>query len=224
MMTKSAFMEKVAAKEREHFIKEMVAKIDNQFTLESNVKEALLSVDREIFVSDIFKHLAYNLDALPMDSQQWISSPLTVAKMTQYLEPNSSCDSVLEIGCGSGYQAAVLSKLFRRVFTIERIDSLLQEARARFKELGIDNIISKFDDGTRGWSAFAPFDRIIFSAAPKEIPQVLFEQLADGGILIAPVEEYGLQTITRYYKRGNKITSEVIETCFFVPVVEGKEY
>ncbi len=224
MMTKSAFMEEVARKEREHFIKEMVAKIDNQFTLESNVKEALLSVDREIFVSDIFKHLAYNLDALPMDSQQWISSPLTVAKMTQYLEPNSSCDSVLEIGCGSGYQAAVLSKLFRRVFTIERIDSLLQEARARFKELGIDNIISKFDDGTRGWSAFAPFDRIIFSAAPKEIPQVLFEQLADGGILIAPVEEYGLQTITRYYKRGNKITSEVIETCFFVPVVEGKEY
>jgi protein-L-isoaspartate(D-aspartate) O-methyltransferase len=223
-MTKSAFMEEVARKEREHFIKEMVAKIDNQFTLESNVKEALLSVDREIFVSDIFKHLAYNLDALPMDSQQWISSPLTVAKMTQYLEPNSSCDSVLEIGCGSGYQAAVLSKLFRRVFTIERIDSLLQEARARFKELGIDNIISKFDDGTRGWSAFAPFDRIIFSAAPKEIPQVLFEQLADGGILIAPVEEYGLQTITRYYKRGNKITSEVIETCFFVPVVEGKEY
>jgi len=224
MMTKSAFMERVAKKEREHFISEMVKNIDNQFTLEPHIKKALLSVDREIFVSDIFKHLAYNLDALPMDSEQWISSPLTVAKMTQYLEVDDSCDSVLEIGCGSGYQAAILSKLFRRVFTIERIDSLLQEARARFKELGIKNIISKFDDGTKGWLAFAPFDRIIFSAAPKEIPQVLFQQLSDGGILIAPVEEYGLQTITRYYKRGNKITSEIIETCHFVPVIEGKEY
>jgi len=222
-MTRSAFMEKLAKQEREHYINEMVKKIDNRFTLEANVKEALLSVDREIFVSDIFKHLAYNLDALPMDSEQWISSPLTVAKMTQYLEPKN-CDSVLEIGCGSGYQAAVLSKLFRRVFTIERIDSLLQEARSRFKELEIGNINSKFDDGTRGWSTFAPFDRIIFSAAPKEIPSVIFNQLADGGILIAPVEEYGLQTITRYYKRNGTITSEVIETCHFVPILKGKEY
>jgi protein-L-isoaspartate(D-aspartate) O-methyltransferase len=223
MMSKNAFMEKLDRQRQQHQINEMVKKIDRVFPLEPNVKEALLSVDREIFVSDIFKHLAYSLDALPMDNEQWISSPLTVAKMTQYLEPNG-CDSVLEIGCGSGYQAAVLSKLFRRVFTIERIDSLLQEARGRFRELGISNINSKFDDGNRGWSSFAPFDRILFSAAPKEIPQVIFDQLADGGILVAPVEEYGLQTITRFYKRGGKITSEVIETCYFVPVVEGREY
>ncbi len=223
MMTKSVFMKKLDRQRKQHYIDEMVRQIDRLFPLEPNIKDALLSVDREIFVSDIFKHLAYSLDALPMDSEQWISSPLTVAKMTQYLEPNN-CDSVLEIGCGSGYQAAVLSKLFRRVFTIERIDSLLQEARARFRELGISNINSKFDDGRRGWSSFAPFDRILFSASPKEIPQIIFDQLADGGILVAPVEEYGLQTITRYYKRGGKITSEVIETCCFVPVKEGKEY
>jgi len=223
MMTRSKFMKKLDKQRQQHLINEMVRKIEEKFPLDPLVKSALESVDREIFVSDIFKHLAYSLDALPIDSEQWISSPLTVAKMTQYLEPQG-CDSVLEIGCGSGYQAAVLSKIFRRVFTIERIDSLLQEARARFRALDITNINSKFDDGTRGWSAFAPFDRILFSAAPTHIPDVLFEQLADGGILVAPVEEYGLQTITRYYKCGNQITSEVIETCHFVPVVEGKEY
>ena len=222
-MKQNSFMQKLDRQKRQHKIDNMVKQIEQKFPLDPIVKDALKSVDREIFVSDIFKHLAYQLDALPMDSQQWISSPLTVAKMTQYLEP-SGCDNVLEIGCGSGYQAAILSKIFRRVFTIERIDSLLQEARERFRELDITNINSKFDDGTRGWSSFAPFDRIIFSAAPQEIPDALFEQLADGGILIAPVEEYGLQTITRYYKNGTTITSEAIEECCFVPVIEGKEY
>ncbi len=222
-MKQNSFMQKLDRQKRQHKIDNMVKQIEQKFPLDPIVKDALKSVDREIFVSDIFKHLAYQLDALPMDSQQWISSPLTVAKMTQYLEP-SGCDNVLEIGCGSGYQAAILSKIFRRVFTIERIDSLLQEARERFRELEITNINSKFDDGTRGWSSFAPFDRIIFSAAPQEIPDALFEQLADGGILIAPVEEYGLQTITRYYKNGTTITSEAIEECCFVPVIEGKEY
>jgi len=223
MMTKNTFMRKLDKQRQQHKLYEMVRKIDQIFPLEPSVKEALLSVDREIFVSDIFKHLAYSLDALPMDSEQWISSPLTVAKMTQYLEPKG-CDSVLEIGCGSGYQAAVLSKLFRRVFTIERIDSLLQEARGRFRELGISNINSKFDDGTRGWSTFAPFDRILFSASPKKIPSVIFDQLAEGGILIAPVEEYGLQRIVRYYKQNGRISTEQIESCYFVPIVEGREY
>jgi len=218
------YKEKLAKESKQYHLAEMVAQIEEQLELYPVVKEALLSVDRELFVSDIFKHLSYSLDALPMQSEQWISSPLTVAKMTQYLEPTSSCDSVLEIGCGSGYQAAILSKIFRRVFTIERIDSLLQEARGRFRELGINNIVSKFDDGNFGWASFAPFDRIIFSAAPKEIPQVLFDQLAEGGILIAPLEEYGMQTITRFYKKNGKINSEAIEQCRFVPVLRGKEY
>ena len=223
MMTKNKFMERVAMQEKAHNLSSMVAKIDSQFPLEPEVKEAMLSVDREEFVPTIFKHLAYSLDALPMDNEQWISSPLTVAKMTQYLEPKG-CDSVLEIGCGSGYQAAVLSKLFRRVFTIERIDNLLQEARARFRKLDITNINSKFDDGTKGWGSFAPFDRILFSASPKEIPQTIFDQLAEGGILVAPVNSDGLQMITRYYKQNGQITHELIEVCRFVPVVEGKVF
>jgi len=216
-------MKRVAMQEKAHNLEKMVSKIEQVFPLEPEIREALLQVDREEFVPSIFKHLAYSLDALPMDNDQWISSPLTVAKMTQYLEPKG-CDSVLEIGCGSGYQAAILSKLFRRVFTIERIDSLLQEARARFRKLGITNINSKFDDGTKGWESFAPYDRILFSASPKEIPQRVFNQLADGGILVAPIDNDGLQMITRYYKQNGQITKELIEVCKFVPVVEGKVF
>lgn len=217
-------MEKLATQEKMHQLQTMVESIEMQLHLDESVKQALLSVDRELFVSNIFKHLAYNLDALPMRDEQWISSPLTVAKMTQYLEPTSSCDSVLEIGCGSGYQAAILSKLFRRVFTIERIHNLLQEARQRFQSLHISNIVSKLDDGNFGWATFAPFDRIIFSAAPTKIPQLIFDQLAEGGILIAPLESDGLQTITRFYKTNGVITSEAIETCKFVPIVKGTTF
>jgi protein-L-isoaspartate(D-aspartate) O-methyltransferase len=216
-------MKKLQEQEKNYHLSRMVEEIDKKFPLQKDVKKAMLSVDREIFVPQIFKHLAYSLDALPMRDEQWISSPLTVAKMTQYLQPKN-CDSVLEIGCGSGYQAAILSKLFRRVFTIERIDKLLKEARERFKVLEITNINSKFDDGTRGWASFAPFDRILFSAAPKKIPQIIFDQLADGGILVAPVEDSGLQMITRYYKRGGVITSELLEVCNFVPIVEGRKH
>ena len=214
-------MKNVANNEKRYYLTKMVEEIEKRFPLEECVKDALLGVDRELFVPKIFKHLAYSLDALPMNNDQWISSPLTVAKMTQYLEPKG-CDSVLEIGCGSGYQAAILSKIFRRVFTIERIDNLLQEARERFRDLDITNIHSKFDDGTRGWAPFAPFDRILFSAAPKEIPQTIFDQLAEGGILVAPIDNNGLQMITRFYKKNGVITSELIETCRFVPVVEGR--
>jgi protein-L-isoaspartate(D-aspartate) O-methyltransferase len=125
-----------------------------------------------------------------MQQNQWISSPLTVAKMTQYLEIDG-IDSVLEIGCGSGYQAAILSKICRRIFTIERIDSLLKEAKNRFKKAKLNNIFTRFDDGQRGWREYAPYDRILFSATAKKIPKILFEQLADGGILLAPIEQNG---------------------------------
>ena len=213
-------MDNLAKQEKMHHLENMVASIDKEFPLQDLVKKAMLAVDRELFVPQIFKHLSYSLDALPMQEEQWISSPLTVAKMTQYLEPTGS-GRILEIGCGSGYQAAVLSKLYDRVFTIERIESLLSEARARFRELRIMNINTKLDDGNRGWDAFAPFDRILYSASPESIPNVIFQQLAEGGILVAPVNSQGLQMITRFYKRNGKITEELIEQCEFVPVVEG---
>ena len=201
----------------------LVAQIEKEFSLDAHVKEAFLSVDREAFVPPQFKHLSYSLDALPLAARQWISSPLTVAKMTQHLELKG-VDSVLEIGCGSGYQAAILSKICRRVFTIERIDELMKEAKARFTKLEMHNIFPRFDDGQRGWKQYAPFERILFSATTKEVPQVLFDQLAEGGILIAPIEqtkEYHI--ITRYYKKHGRITNETIEQCLFVPILDGTQ-
>lgn len=201
----------------------LVEDIEEHFALEAYVKQAFLAVDREAFVPTQFKHLSYQLDALPLAASQWISSPLTVAKMTQHLELDG-IDSVLEIGCGSGYQAAILSKICRRVFTIERIDELLKEAKSRFSALEMHNIITRFDDGQRGWKQYAPFERILFSATAKEIPEVLFEQLAEGGILLAPVEAAeNYHIITRYYKKNGRITSESIEQCLFVPVLDGTQ-
>ena len=126
----------------------LVAQIEKHFALDEHVKEAFLAVDREAFVPTQFKHLAYQLDALPLAASQWISSPLTVAKMTQHLELEG-VDSVLEVGCGSGYQAAILSKICRRVFTIERIDELLKEAK-KFEEQKVNISIlhlDKYGDG-----------------------------------------------------------------------------
>jgi len=180
----------------------------------------LKTIEREKFVPSGLTHLAYALDALPLGANQWISSPLTVAKMTLFLEPKGA-DSVLEIGCGSGYQAAILSQIFRRVFSIERIERLLVEARARFKEQKLLNINTKLDDGQKGWAQYAPFDRILLSASIPKVPESLFEQLSDNGILVAPVEKDGAQIIMRYTKKGVRISSEVLEKCVFVGIKDG---
>ncbi len=194
--------------------------IDKKFPLSPKVKAAIANTDREAFVPSGFKHNAYKLDALPIGAQQWISSPLTVAKMTEYLCPEGA-DRVLEVGCGSGYQAAVLSHLFRGVFTIERIEPLMLEAKARFRRLGLGNIHTRTDDGQRGWAQYAPYDRILFSASAKRIPQVLFDQLAPGGILVAPIEKDGTQVITRFTKQGRSLKEVPLEVCAFVPVLDG---
>ncbi len=198
----------------------MADEIEKVFPLSLEVKEAIATTNREAFVSTGFKHSAYKLDALPIGAAQYISSPLTVAKMTEYLFPRGA-DRVLEVGCGSGYQAAVLSKLFRGVFTIERIEPLILEAKKRFRDLGIQNIHTRTDDGQNGWKTYAPYDRILFSATAKEIPQTLFEQLADDGILIAPLQKGERQVITRFIKDGSRIKEEELEDCDFVPILDG---
>jgi protein-L-isoaspartate(D-aspartate) O-methyltransferase len=198
----------------------MAEEIVKKFPLRPNIKNAIIHTNREVFVPIAMRHNAYRLDALPIGAQQYISSPLTVAKMTQYLSPEG-CDSVLEIGCGSGYQAAVLSKVFRRVFTIERIESLLLEAKERFRHLHLGNIHTRTDDGQNGWEQYAPFDRILFSASARAIPQKLFDQLREGGILLAPMERGREQIITRFTKQGGKIHEDALEVCDFVPVLDG---
>ncbi len=190
------------------------------FPLSPEIEEAIANTNREVFVPTGFRHNAYKLDALPLSSSQWISSPLTVAMMTEYLVPRGA-DRVLEVGCGSGYQAAVLSRLFRGVFSIERIEPLMLEAKAKFRKLNINNIHTRTDDGQNGWIQYAPYDRILFSATAKKIPQKLFEQLADGGILLAPMQKGSKQIITRFMKKGTLIEEEELDECDFVPIVDG---
>lgn len=191
-----------------------------KFHLSDSVKKAIALTNREAFVPAGFRQNAYKLDALPIGGAQYISSPLTVAKMTEYLIPRGA-DRVLEVGCGSGYQAAVLSHLFRGVFTIERIEPLMMEAKRRFRDLGLNNIHTRTDDGQNGWISYAPYDRILFSATAKEIPKKLFEQLADEGILVAPVLKGNKQVITRFIKNGSQISEEELEDCDFVPILDG---
>lgn len=198
----------------------MAEEITKRFPLRDTIRNAIIQTNREAFVPLSMRHNAYRLDALPIGAQQYISSPLTVAKMTQYLSPEG-CDNVLEIGCGSGYQAAVLSRVFRRVFTIERIESLLLEAKERFRSLKHGNIHTRTDDGQNGWEQYAPFDRILFSASARVIPQKLFDQLKEGGILIAPMEKGREQIITRFTKQAGKIMEDSLEVCDFVPICDG---
>lgn len=199
----------------------MCDEIQERLPLSPRVVEAMSSVNREIFVPPAFAHLSYQINALPMVDSQWISSPLTVAQMTEYLAPNGG-DSVLEIGCGSGYQAMVLSKMFRRVFSIERIDKLLCEAKDRFRALQVHNIFVKLDDGQRGWAEYAPFDAILFSACAREIPQAIINQLEDGGVIVAPMFEGGRQIIKRFRKsRGGLDKGESLGECLFVDVQNG---
>ena len=203
--------------------KNMADEIKKVCNINDDIYKALISSEREQFVPKGFSRHAYKLDALPMVADQWISSPLTVAKMSQALTCKGA-DSILEIGCGSGYQALVLSRLIRRVFTIERVERLLIEARQRFKTLGIHNIHTRFDDGQNGWREYAPYDRILFSASTPKIPEKLFEQLSDGGILVAPIEKANKQIITRFIKKGNSIKVEELDECLFVPVKNGKGF
>lgn len=198
----------------------MLDLIAKEFPIAPNIRNAMSQIPREIFMSEALKGLAYRIDAVSIGANQFISSPLTVAKMTQFLDIDKSCDSVLEVGCGSGYQAAILSLLFRRVFSVERIDRLREEAILRFKKLGIMNVNTKLDDGNNGWEKFAPFDRILFSASPREIAPKIVAQLKESGILVAPMaQQNGTQTITRFIKKHGRL--EVLDKkgkCEFVPV------
>jgi len=202
---------------------QMVEKLDKIFPLNDNIKKAFLAIDRKEFVPSGLSFKAYNIDALPLANDSTISSPLTVAKMTTYLEIDKSVDSVLEIGCGSGYQAAILSKLIRRVFAVERIGSLVKIAKERYKKLKIYNVNLKHDDGQIGWRNYAPFDRILFSATAEEIPQGLFEQLSDGGILVAPIIHNNEEVIMQFKKQNGRIIKKELEKAKFVPIKKGKE-
>lgn len=201
-------------------VKTMAEEIAKKIFINEELFNAFCEVPREIF-SPLKAH-AYRLDALPLANSQWISSPLTVAKMTMALNFKDA-DSVLEIGCGSGYQAAILSRVIRRVFTIERIENLAKSASNTFRTLGFSNINVRYDDGQNGWKNYAPYDRILFSAYATSIPEIILDQLSDNGVLVAPILQNGKQYITRLIKNGTSLQKEILEECLFVPVLDGKE-
>jgi protein-L-isoaspartate(D-aspartate) O-methyltransferase len=200
---------------------ELILGLRNQGIRDMKVLEAMERVPRDLFVAEPFLNRAWADTALPIACGQTISQPYVVAAMTQALDLNDRC-KVLEIGTGSGYQTAVLAQLCRRVYTIERYRSLLKEAEARFAALKLANVTSMVGDGSKGWPMQAPFDRIIVTAAAPELPQKLIEQLAVGGVMVAPVDvAQGDQEIKRITRSESGIKVESLMRVRFVPLVEG---
>ncbi len=185
------------------------------------VLAAIERIPREAFVLPHFHDQAYEDQALPIAQGQTISQPQIVAMMTEALHLRKT-HKVLEIGTGSGYQAAVLAKLARRVYTVERFRSLLVEAEARFHHLRLHNITSKVADGSKGWIEQAPFDRIIVTAAADDIPDTLVDQLAVGGIMVLPVgPDKGDQVLIRLRKMESGVEFDHLADVRFVPMIAG---
>jgi protein-L-isoaspartate(D-aspartate) O-methyltransferase len=210
-----------------HLLKEL----RRQGISDERVLRAIAQTPRELFVDEPFSDSAYNNSALPIACGQTISQPFVVAYMTQHLDLGENM-RVLEIGTGSGYQAAILSPLCRRVYTIERHRPLLDQANARFKALKLENVVARHGDGFAGWPEQAPFDRVILSCAVQQVPPQLVEQLKPGGVLIAPVgnvpksdEFEGLerfsQQLTKIIRTDGGMREEVLIPVVFVPMLPG---
>jgi protein-L-isoaspartate(D-aspartate) O-methyltransferase len=200
----------------------LIMELRRQGISDTSVLSAIERVPREEFIPKTFRDRAYENIALPIPSGQTISQPFIVAYMTQMLKPDPR-RKVLEIGTGSGYQAAVLSHLCRRVYSLERFRSLQVEAVRLFERLKLMNITTKLGDGYKGWVEQAPFDRIIVTAAATEIPALLVDQLNDGGIMILPVgPEPSSQQIVKLTKDATgKVMEEELLAVRFVPLVQG---
>jgi len=185
---------------------------------DQRVLEAMFKVPRHLFVDEPMQSKAYDDMALPIGNGQTISQPYMVAVMTELLELKGD-ERVLEVGTGSGYQAAVLAELAAEVYSIERVEALALKAREHLRELGYDNVHIITGDGTEGLPEKAPFDRIIITAGTPQVPGPLKEQLAEGGILVAPVGARFSQQLIRLKKTLGRITEEYHTPCVFVPLV-----
>ena len=188
--------------------------------VEADVLSAMERVPRELFVPTALSQHAYENASLPIALEQTISQPYIVARMTAALELTGR-ERVLEIGTGSGYQAAILSFLCRRVYSIERLRPLLVEAENRFRKLRITNVTSKFGDGAKGWPEGAPFDRVILTCAPPEIPATLLNQLKTGGIIVAPEGRDREQSLVVIRRTEEGFERRELLPVRFVPLVEG---
>jgi len=205
--------------ERMQFLREKMARDDIAAggVTDPRVLESMRTTPRHEFVPPPQRHLAYVDMALPIGEKQTISGPFVVAYMTERLEPRAT-DRVLEIGTGSGYQAAVLSPLVKTVYSIEINKPLGEKAARILARLGYKNVITKIGDGFQGWAEHAPFDKIIVTCSPEEIPEPLVEQLAEGGRMVIPVGERYDQMLVLLTKRGGEMVRESLVPSLFVPM------
>ena len=199
----------------------LVARLSDQGIDNIAVLDVMRSTPRHVFIDEALSHRAYEDAALPIGQGQTISQPFIVALMTQVLLSHGNLDSVLEVGTGCGYQTAVLSQLVKRVCTMERIGSLQEGAEQRLRQLGLRNIEYRHGDGYVGWKARAPFDGIIITAAPREIPKMLLAQLALGGKMVLPVGEDGNQALQVITKTAEGFDTEPLIPVRFVPLQSG---
>jgi len=189
---------------------------------DTRVLAAIERTPRELFVPAPFRDKAYDDVALPIGAGQTLSQPVVVGRMTQALELGERM-KILEVGTGSGYQTAVLARLCRRVYTVERHRQLLSEAEKRFKQLGLTNITAWINDGNRGWPEQAPFQRILVTCAAPEIPESLLAQLGEGGVMVLPVgPRHGAQVLTRVFHKGGGFEAESLGPIRFVPLAAGR--
>jgi len=201
----------------------LVQRLRDQGIVDERVLEQIRSVPRHLFVDEALASRAYEDTALPIGFGQTISQPFVVARMTEALLEAGPARKVLEIGTGCGYQSAVLAPLVADLYTMERIAGLLGRARRLLRELKIRNVHFRHDDGNAGWPSRAPFDGILVTAAPYAVPQPLFDQLAVGGRLIAPVGPDGRQELVRFTKGEVRMHSESLGAVSFVPLLSGLE-
>ena len=202
----------------------MVKRLSEQGIYNEKILEIMRDTPRHIFMDESLASSAYEDTALPIGYNQTISQPYIVAKMTELLLGASShLGKVLEIGTGCGYQTAILAQLVDHVYTIERILPLQRKAKSHLWDLKLKNISYLYNDGNAGWPDYAPFDGILASAAPAEIPAQLLQQLAIGGVMIIPIGKNGQQILQRVTRRSSGYDIEKLETVTFVPFLSGKE-
>ena len=199
----------------------LIERLQGDGIRDRRVLDVMRALPRHLFVEEALATRAYEDSALPIGQGQTISQPWVVARMSEALLEFGTPRRVLEIGTGSGYQAAVLAGLVEQVYTVERIEELLRNARRRFRKLGIANLRSKHDDGRLGWPEEAPFDGIVLTAAGTELEQALLAQLAPDGVLIAPVGAAGRQELVRVRRDGDQRVREALCKVSFVPLLGG---
>lgn len=186
------------------------------------VLEVMRNTPRHIFVDEALATRAYEDTALPIGHGQTISQPYIVAKMTEALLEGGSMERVLEVGTGSGYQTAILARLVRRLYSVERIEALQLQAKQRIQELGIRNVRLKHSDGNWGWEEYGPYDGILVTAAPAQVPKPLFDQLKQGGRLVIPVgEQQGAQQLLVVTRTAEGFDSKTLDLVSFVPLRGG---